>query len=148
MGSIRQVPEENKPLTEEDQILKLREMYPDLPPDIQALLKDNLFGMKGIRLKSDQEERKSSVRQMKLQQTASQFIKDETVDDYKRLIASSTRQRSPSEVDYNYDYDGGGPSDDAMMDGAQTDRFYDRMFDSIGDYENQNPNTFDLNDYI
>lgn len=148
MGNIRQVPEENKPLTEEDQILKLREMYPDLPPDIQALLKDNLFGMKGVRLKSEQEERKSSVQQMKLQQTASQFIKDETVDDYKRLIASSTRQRSPSEVDYNYDYDGGMSSDDVMMDGAQTDRFYDRMFDSIGDYENQNPNTFDLNDYI
>ena len=148
MGNIRQVPEENKPLTEEDQILKLREMYPDLPPDIQALLKDNLFGMKGVRLKSEQEERKSSVQQMKLQQTASQFIKDETVDDYKRLIASSTRQRSPSEVDYNYDYDGGVPSDDVMMDGAQTDRFYDHMFDSIGDYEAQNPNTFDLNDYI
>lgn len=148
MGNIRQVPEETKPLTEEDQILKLREMYPDLPPDIQALLKDNLFGMKGVRLKSDQEERKSSVQQMKLQQMASQFIKDETVDDYKRLIASSTRQRSPSEVDYNYDYDGGVSSDDAMMDGAQTDRFYDRMFDSIGDYENQNPHTFDLNDYI
>lgn len=148
MGNIRQVPEENKPLTEEDQILKLREMYPDLPTDIQALLKDNLFGMKGVRLKSEQEERKSSVQQMKLQQTASQFIKDETVDDYKRLIASSTRQRSPSEVDYNYDYDGGVSSDDVMMDGAQTDRFYDRMFDSIGDYEDQNPNTFDLNDYI
>ena len=148
MGNIRQVPEENKPLTEEDQILKLREMYPDLPTDIQALLKDNLFGMKGVRLKSEQEERKSSVQQMKLQQTASQFIKDETVDDYKRLIASSTRQRSPSEVDYNYDYDGGVPSDDVMMDGAQTDRFYDHMFDSIGDYEAQNPNTFDLNDYI
>lgn len=148
MGNIRQVPEENKPLTEEDQILKLREMYPDLPPDIQALLKDNLFGMKGVRLKSEQEERKSSVQQMKLQHAASQFIKDETVDDYKRLIASSTRQRSPSEVDYNYDYDGGVPSDDVMMDGAQTDRFYDHMFDSIGDYEAQNPNTFDLNDYI
>lgn len=148
MGNIRQVPEETKPLTEEDQILKLREMYPDLPTDIQALLKDNLFGMKGVRLKSDQEERKSSVQQMKLQQTASQFIKDETVDDYKRLIASSTRQRSPSEVDYNYDYDGGVPSDDVMLDGAQTDRFYDHMFDSIGDYEAQNPNTFDLNDYI
>lgn len=148
MGNIRQVPEETKPLTEEDQILKLREMYPDLPPDIQALLKDNLFGMKGVRLKSEQEERKSSVQQMKLQQMASQFIKDETVDDYKRLIASSTRQRSPSEVDYNYDYDGGVSSDDSMMDGAQTDRFYDRMFDSIGDYETQNPNTFDLNDYI
>lgn len=147
MGNIRMrdSSEEKKPLTEEEQYMKLREMYADFPPAVQALLKDQLFNQKGIRLKKEEESKKESAAQVKLQQKASEFVKDETVDDYKRIIQASSanammNQRDPS---YNDEY----LPDDITMTEDQTDRFYGRMFDDISSYEDTQK-AFDINDYI
>lgn len=147
MGNIRMkdTPEEKKPLTEEEQYMKLREMYADFPPAVQALLKDQLFNQKGIRLKKEEEAKKESAAQIKLQQKASEFVKDETVDDYKRIIQASSanammNQKDPS---YNDEY----LPDDVTMTEDQADRFYGRMFDDISSYEDTQK-AFDINDYI
>lgn len=146
MGNIRmkESSEEKKPLTEEEQYMKLREMYVDFPPAIQALLKDQLFNQKGIRLKKEEEAKRNSSAQIKLQQKASEFVKDETVDDYKRMIqASENSMMNQRDSSFNDEF----IPNDATMTEDQTERFYGRMFDDISSYEDSQK-AFDINDYI
>lgn len=148
MGNIRPKKEESKVLTEEEQFLKLRDMYADLPPEIQDLLKDQLFGQKGIRIHKEQEERKETVQQVKLQQKASAFVKDETIDDYNRLIQSSRIQKMREPFSDDFYGDSSSLPDNITMTEDQADRFYGRMFDNFGYMEDQNNTGFDVNDYI
>lgn len=143
MGNIRMKDpiKENKPLTEEEQYMKLREMYADFPPAIQALLKDQLFNQKGIRLKKEEEARKESAAQLKMQKKAAEFIKDETVNDYKRLIQASSMNSAEPTMTTEF-----GP-DDMTMTEDQTERFYGRMFDDMSYYDDSQK-SFDVNDYI
>lgn len=143
MGNIRmkETSKENRPLTEEEQYMKLREMYADFPPVIQALLKDQLFNQKGIRLKKEEEIRKASAAQLKMQKKAEEFIKDETVDDYKRIIQASSMNAVEPTMNTEF-----GP-DDMTMTEDQTERFYGRMFDDIS-YFDDSQKPFDVNDYI
>lgn len=146
MGNIRmkESSEEKKPLTEEEQYMKLREMYVDFPPAIQALLKDQLFNQKGIRLKKEEEAKRNSSAQIKLQQKASEFVKDETVNDYKRMIqASGSPMMNQRDFSFNDEF----IPNDATMTEDQTERFYGKMFDDISSYEDSQK-AFDINDYI
>ena len=148
MGNIN-VREEKKELTEEEQVLKLREMYSDLPPDIQDALKDSLFGMKGVRLKTESAKRKEAVASQKLVAEASKFIKDETVDDYRKMINMSQRQSSTDNPDFRSQStdDTSYMQEGSMMNDYQVDRMYDDMFRSLGELDAQRQ-SFDINDYI
>lgn len=142
MGGNNRQKEEPKVLTEEDQFRKLQEIFFDLPPDIQDLLRDTMNNRKGIRSKSESIARRENAAQAKLQKQAEEFIKDETVDDYQRLIQSSM-VRNPSMGHGTED----GLPDNIVMNEDQSEDFYGRMIDSLGDtdYSSQ---SFDINDYI
>lgn len=134
---ISEVPK--KELTDEDQYMQMRAMYPSLPAELQNLLHDALFGEKGIHIRKESIQKRENAKIKELQKKADSFLKDETVDDYKRLMRASEATNNP---DSPY-----GPGEDTMMTDDEVDRLYGQTFNEMEYYDSMASN-FDVNNYI
>ncbi len=148
------IKEETRPKTKEEQDLdtlkKLRDMYPNLPPDLQEMLKDSLFSQH-IKLPKTREQRiQESFKDNRIAGKLQEVVRDD-MSDVARITQEARRQQQSvttfmdtGELDQNTPYDFVGPDYGLQPEGGMDVEDY---LDQLDQQRSQNPG-FDINDYI